>query len=93
MKQACSQVEATERMLLEMLDAVGRDILHPIRVSLEKSEKFTYVLLASFVSSYTLLLFASITPVSWCCWCAYAPGVTLRITNFLISVISILIMH
>jgi hypothetical protein len=41
MEQACSQVEAVKRMLQEMLATVGRDILHPIRVSLKKSGKFT----------------------------------------------------
>jgi hypothetical protein len=37
-EQACSQVEATKRMLHETLATVGRDILHIIRVSLKKVE-------------------------------------------------------
>jgi hypothetical protein len=43
-------------MLQETLVVVGQDILHPIWVSLEKSGKFTYELLASFEFSYTPLL-------------------------------------
>jgi hypothetical protein len=40
-EQACSQVKATKRMLLETLATVGQDILHAIQVSLKKSGKFT----------------------------------------------------
>jgi hypothetical protein len=39
-----------------MLTTISQDILHQIWVSLEKSGKFTYVLLPSFEFSYTPLL-------------------------------------
>jgi hypothetical protein len=70
----CLLVEATKRMLQETLDAVEQNILCPIRVSLKKSENFTYALLASFESSYTPFIFASAAPVPGCCWRAYALG-------------------
>jgi hypothetical protein len=40
-EEVCSQVEAAKRMLQETLAVVDLDILHPIRVYLKKSGKFT----------------------------------------------------
>jgi hypothetical protein len=52
--QACSQVAAMDMLLWGALAMVGRDILHPIRVSFEKGNsllEFLRVLLYSLAST------------------------------------------
>jgi hypothetical protein len=51
-EQACSRVEASDKPLREAKAMVGRDILHPIWVSLKKKEslpEFLWLLLGSLI--------------------------------------------
>jgi hypothetical protein len=56
-EQVCSQVATVDRLLQEVLAMFGRDILHPIRVSLEKKNSLPEFVWLLEVHYTPLLLF------------------------------------